>query len=75
MIMRNAKIIAGFFGVLGMCTVAQRVASQATGQAPARSKRIAILTSTVLDGKGGMLHDRRIRVEGSVIAAIEGKDV
>jgi imidazolonepropionase-like amidohydrolase len=75
MIMRNAKIIAGFFGVLGMCSVAQRVASQATGQAPARSKRIAILTSTVLDGKGGMLHDRRIRVEGSVIAAIEGKAV
>jgi hypothetical protein len=75
--MRGAKIIAGIFCVAGVCGMGQRISSQspAAGQAPAKSKRIAILTSTVLDGKGGVLHDKRIKVEGSIIASIEGKAV
>jgi len=32
-----------------------------------------IAASTVLDGKGGVLHDARIVVEGSKIAAVETK--
>ena len=73
--MRSAKIIAGILGVASVCGMGQRASSQApaTGQPPARSKRIAIVASTVLDGKGNVLHDKRIQVEGSVIAAIEGK--
>jgi len=71
--MRSAKVVAGILGVLGVCWVAQRTASQATGQAPERRKGIAIVASTVLDGKGGVLHDKRIRVEGDRITAIEGK--
>src|SRR6266481_9435249 len=71
--MRSAKVVAGILGVLGVCWVAQRTASQATGQAPARRKGIAIVASTVLDGKGGVLRDKRIIVEGGIITAIEGK--
>src|SRR6266404_848373 len=71
--MRSARVVVGILGVLGVCWVAQRAASQATGQAPARRKGIAIVASTVLDGKGGVLHDKRIRVEGGIITAIEGK--
>src|SRR5260370_3928522 len=76
--MRSERIIASILsvlGVLGVCWVAQRAASQATGQAQARRKRIAIVATTVFDGKGGVLHDRRIRVEGGIIAAIEAKAV
>src|SRR5437660_1073085 len=71
--MRGVKIIGGILGVLGVCGMAQRAASQTTGQAPARRKGIAIVASTVLDGKGGVLHDKRISVEGGIITAIEGK--
>src|SRR6266702_4140985 len=74
--MRSGKIIAsilGVLGVLGVCWLAQRAASQAAGQAPARRKRIAIAASTVLDGKGRVLHDTRIVVEGAKIAAMETK--
>src|SRR5438552_18090190 len=67
--MRSAKVVAGILGLLGVCWVAQRAASQA----PARRKGIAIVASTVLDGKGRVLHDKRIRVEGGIITAIEGK--
>jgi imidazolonepropionase-like amidohydrolase len=39
-------------------------------QAPASSRRIVIAASTVLDGKGGTLHDVRIAIEGSRIVGI-----
>src|SRR2546428_3531406 len=67
--MRFAKIISCILGVLGICALAQPVSSQA----PAQGKRIVIAASTVLDGKGGVLHDTRIVVEGSKIVAIETK--
>src|SRR5437899_9434387 len=67
--MRFAKIISCILGVLGICALAQPVSSQA----PAQGKRIVIAASTVVDGKGGVLHDARSVVEGAKIAAIETK--
>ena len=40
---------------------------------PSAPKRIVIAASTVLDGKGRVLHNTRIVIEGSKIAAIDPK--
>src|SRR5438046_9643047 len=71
--MRGVKIIAGILGVLGVSGIAQRVSVQTPGQEPAKGKRIVIAASTVLDGKGKVLRDARIVVEGEKIAAVETK--
>jgi len=68
--MRSAKIILCILGIAGICALARRIASQT----PAQSKRIVIATSTMLDGKGRVLHDARIMVEGSKIVAIVAID-
>src|SRR6202521_1634881 len=65
----SGKITACVLGVLGVWGVAQRVSSQA----PAQGKRIVIAASTVLDGKGGVLHDTRIVLEGQKMVGIEPK--
>jgi imidazolonepropionase-like amidohydrolase len=67
--MRPAKIVLCILGILGAGAVAQRVSSQTQAQ----GKRIVIATSTVFDGKGGVLHDTRIVIEGSKIVAIDAK--
>jgi imidazolonepropionase-like amidohydrolase len=67
--MRTSKIIRCILGVLIVCALAQRVGPQSTGQ----SQRIVIAASTVLDGKGGVLRDTRIVVEGSKIVAMDPK--
>ena len=67
--MRSANIISCIFGILGVCALAQQISSPA----PAPGKRIVIVASTVLDGKGRALHDTRIVVENSKIAAIDAK--
>jgi imidazolonepropionase-like amidohydrolase len=69
--MRTAKIVGCILGIVGVCGMAQEVCAQAPVQEPARGKRIVIAASTVLDGKGGVLRDVRIAVEGSKIRAIE----
>jgi hypothetical protein len=66
-IMRPAKVVASILGVLSMCGMVQRVCAQG------RNKRIVIAASTVLDGKGGVLRDARIVVEGAKIATIESR--
>src|SRR2546430_11059000 len=71
--MRGVKIIGGILGVVGVVGMAERGGLQATGEASARRRGIAIVASTVLDGKGRVLHGKRIRVEGGIITAIEGK--
>src|SRR6266403_988825 len=71
--MRGVKIIAGILGMAGVCGVALRVSAQAPAQEPSSGKRIVIAASTVLDGKGGVLRDARIVVEGAKIAAVETK--
>jgi len=68
--MRSAKIILCILSIAGICALARRIASQT----PAQSKRIVIATSTMLDGKGRVLHDARIMVEGSKIVAIVAID-
>jgi imidazolonepropionase-like amidohydrolase len=68
--MRSAKIILCILSILGVCALAQRISSQT----PAQSKRIiVIVASAVLDGKGCVLHDTRIVIEGSKIVAIDPK--
>jgi len=71
--MRSAKVVACILGALGVCVGAQRAFTQATGQEPVKGKRIVIAASTVLDGKGEVLRDARIAVEGSKIATVETK--
>ena len=67
--MRLSKIILSIFSILGACTLTQRVSSQSLAQ----SKRIVIAASAVLDGKGHVLHDTRIVIDGSKIVAIDPK--
>ncbi|HSO75500.1 MAG TPA: hypothetical protein VLU47_11755, partial [Blastocatellia bacterium] len=64
--MRSAKIVLCAFSVL--FALPQPVPSQAPG-----SKRVVIATSTVLDGKGRVLRNMRIVIEGSKIVAIDPK--
>ncbi len=66
--MRSAKIILCFLIILNACAISQRIAAQTP--AP---KRIVIAASTVLDGKGGVLRDTRIVIEGAKIVAIDPK--
>src|SRR6202158_318782 len=68
-IMRAAKTILCIVSIISASALAQRI----SGQMPASSKRIVIAASTVLDGKGGVLHDTRIVLEGSKIVAIDPK--
>src|SRR5712692_9494942 len=66
-IMRFAKIILCIL-ILNICALTQRISAQT--RAP---KRIIIAASTVLDGKGHVLHNTRIVIEGSKIVAIDPK--
>jgi len=67
--MRSSKLILFMLGILGVCVLAQKTPAQA----PAQGKRIVIAASTVLDGKGRVLHNTRIVVEGSKVVAIDPK--
>ena len=67
--MRLAKIILCIISIFGVCVRAQ----QSSSQSPVRSKRIVIAASAVLDGKGRVLHNTRIVIEGSRIVAIDPK--
>src|SRR5437879_2477023 len=71
--MRGVKIIGAILGVVGVCGMELRVCAQTTGQEPTRGMRIVIAASTVLDGRGKVLRDARIVVEGAKIAAVESK--
>src|SRR5437667_2564451 len=66
--MRFAKVILCISCALTVSHFATRVSAQA----PPRS-RIVIAASTVLDGKGKVLHNTRIVIEGSKIVAIDPK--
>ena len=67
--MQSVKIILCILSILGVCARAQGVSAQT----PAQAKRIVIAASTVLDGKGRVLRDTRIVIEGSKIVAIDPK--
>jgi imidazolonepropionase-like amidohydrolase len=65
--MRFAKISLSILIVLNICALVQRISAQT----PVPNKRIVIAASTVLDGKGRVLHNTRIVIEGSKIVAID----
>ena len=67
--MRSSKIILSILSILGACALTQRVSSRSLAQ----SKRIVIAASAVLDGKGHVLHDTRMVIDGSKIVAIDPK--
>jgi imidazolonepropionase-like amidohydrolase len=77
--MRSAKItlrilsMLGIVSILGVWALATRVSSQTSGQVSPNSKRIVVAASAVFDGKGGVLRDTRIVIEGSKIVAIDPK--
>ena len=64
--MRVAKVFL-LLTIVGICGLAPRISAQTVPS----SKRIVIAASTVLDGKGHVLHDIRIAVEGSKIVALD----
>ncbi|HEX6716748.1 MAG TPA: amidohydrolase family protein [Pyrinomonadaceae bacterium] len=55
------------------CAVILCVSVQAQSQTPASPRRIVIAASTILDGKGNVLKNTRIVIEGSRIVAIDPK--
>ncbi|MDQ5835260.1 MAG: hypothetical protein M3379_00490, partial [Acidobacteriota bacterium] len=67
--MRSAKIILCVAGLLCVCASARRTSAQS----PAPSKRVVIAVSTLLDGRGHVLRNTRIVIEGSKIVAVDPK--
>src|SRR2546421_12137568 len=67
--MRAAKIILCLLTLLVVCAPAQRNSAQMDMQ----NRRIVIAASTVLDGRGRVLHNTHIVIEGSKIVAIDPK--
>jgi imidazolonepropionase-like amidohydrolase len=64
-----SKLIFCFLGILSLGGLAQPASPQMTST----SKPIVIAASVVLDGKGHVLHDTRIVINGAKIAAIDPK--
>jgi imidazolonepropionase-like amidohydrolase len=63
---RFGKVILCIFIILGIYARTQHASER-----PPQNRRIVIAASTVLDGKGNVLHHTRIVVEGSKIVAID----
>src|SRR5438552_13387198 len=68
-LMRSTNTVLATLIILSLWVQAQGIRAQTTQQ----HKRIVIAASTVLDGKGRVLHDTRIVIEGSKIVAIDPK--
>ena len=67
--MRSTNTVLAILIILSIWVQAEGIRAQTTQQ----YKRIVIAASTVLDGKGRVLHDTRIVIEGSKIVAIDPK--
>ena len=67
--MQSARILLCVFSVLCANTGTRGIAAQT----PSPGKRIVIAASTVLDGKGRVVHHTRIVIESSKIVAIDPK--
>jgi imidazolonepropionase-like amidohydrolase len=65
--MQSARILLCVFSILGA------EARGTAAQTPLPGKRIVIAASTVLDGRGHVLNDTRIVIEGSKIVTIDPK--
>src|SRR5262245_2838193 len=74
--MRSATALAVIACLLGFCAILRSAAGQPSAQPSGPSSvpgRIVIAASTVLDGKGRVLRNTRIAIEGGKIAAIDPK--
>ena len=73
--MRSAKIILAILTILGVGALAQQSSTHAQppAQTPPAGKRIVIAATAVLDGKGHVLRDTRIVIDGGKIVAIDPK--
>lgn len=71
--MRSANIILCILSILGVPALAQGVSSQTAAQPPPNGRRIVIAASALLDGKGRVLRNTRIVIEGSKIVSIDPK--
>jgi imidazolonepropionase-like amidohydrolase len=82
--MRSAKIIVCILSALGAPLVVNaqrssrpataknhRAITQQSAQSPAKPKRIVIAASLMLDGKGRVIRNTRIVIEGSKIVAVD----
>lgn len=67
--MNAVRFLMIIFGAAALFAFTDNPAPQTT----TRGKRIVIAARTILDGKGGVLHDTRIVIEGSKIIAIDPK--
>ncbi|MGH9755933.1 MAG: hypothetical protein ACREA2_24390 [Blastocatellia bacterium] len=61
--MRSAKFLSGILCLPGVWVLAQQVSAQ--------TKRIVIAANTILDGKGRVLRNTRIVLEGAKIVALD----
>ena len=71
--MQSAKILLCILTTLSVCALAQPTPSLTPAQSPAKHKRIVIAATAVLDGKGRVLRNTRIVIEGSKIVGIDPK--
>jgi imidazolonepropionase-like amidohydrolase len=71
--MRPAKLVTCFFVLVFACAAARHVAAQTPSQAPAQKRRVVIAASVLLDGRGRVLRDTRVVVEGSKVVAVDPK--
>jgi imidazolonepropionase-like amidohydrolase len=67
--MRFAKTVACILSVLSVCLFGQRISSQT----PSGGNRIVIATSVLLDGKGHVLRDTHLVIQGPKIVATDPK--
>ena len=67
--MSLSKLIPCVFSLLGLCAAAQTAFAQTHAPRP----RVVIAADVVLDGRGRVLRDTRIVVEGSKIVALDPK--
>jgi len=68
--MRRAKILVLILMILSGCALAQRLPDGSI----ARPKRIVIATGTLLDGRGGVVRNARIVIQGSKIVAVHTRN-
>src|SRR5271154_1659110 len=67
--MRSSKSLQCILSILCICVLAQGISAQSS----APRQRIVIAATALLDGRGHVLHDTRIVIEGSKIVAIDPK--
>jgi imidazolonepropionase-like amidohydrolase len=73
--MRSTRVLVVLFSILAVVSLTPPVPQPApvNAQTNSKSQRIVIAASTVLDGKGQVLHDTRVVVQDGKIMAIDPK--